>query len=189
MGVHGGVRPQETQLETTSHAKTMRFYHRWEYDAESVYWTMYAALLRVLPQASPKESKTSQRRLNESWKMLNNHTIPHEPQFKDFRNPLLEEDAQEIATSLLPAMEPVVQLLNDLALQVYPSYALLTPPPPYDDHLHEAMQRLILDYLIKHRDNPIPLVPGKLRPVSFGENPVTNRGTCWRASSDAHLPH
>ncbi|KAL7281095.1 hypothetical protein ACG7TL_004401 [Trametes sanguinea] len=175
--VHGGVPPKETQLQTSRRAKAMRFYHRWEYDAESVFWTMYAALLRVVPRDSPKESEQSQKKLNKNWRMLNEHIIPSEREAQDTRNPLLEQDFDEVAPCFLPAMQPVAQLVADIALHVYPSYAVMTPPPPHDDHLHEAMQRLILDYLVMHRDNPIPLIPGRLRPVEFGNSPVTNLGS------------
>ncbi|KAI9064958.1 hypothetical protein FKP32DRAFT_1675185 [Trametes sanguinea] len=175
--VHGGVPPLETLSASAARARQMTFYHLWEYDAESVFWTMYAALLRVVPKTSPKESEQSQDRLNRNWKMFYEHTIPRGCERDDTRNPLLDADEEKIAASLLPAMQEVALLIYNIARHVYPSYAVMTPPPPHEDHLHEAMQRLILQYLVDHRDNPIPLVPGKLRPVFHGDNPVINRGT------------
>ena len=44
-------------------------------------------------------------------------------------------------------MGKVGTLLCNLAQQVAPSYPLMDKPPPRADHLHEAMQRLILNYL------------------------------------------
>ncbi|OSC96681.1 hypothetical protein PYCCODRAFT_1420738 [Trametes coccinea BRFM310] len=182
--VHGGVPPRENQLDTSRRAKTMRVHHRWEYDAESVFWTMYAALLRVVPKATPQENKESQRRLYDNWQVLSGHTIPNWPQTHDTRDPLLEDDVDDLASCFLPAMEPLAQLVSEIALHVYPAYPAMTPPPPLDDHLHETMQRLILDYLVKHRDDPIPLVPGRLRPVSMRNVPIVNRGTGGVAIQD-----
>ncbi|KAI0772794.1 hypothetical protein BD413DRAFT_34262 [Trametes elegans] len=48
---HGGV-PPSTELrpeDISNLAKSVPFYHRWEYDAESVFWTLYSVLLRVIP--------------------------------------------------------------------------------------------------------------------------------------------
>ncbi|KAI9069028.1 hypothetical protein FKP32DRAFT_1600158 [Trametes sanguinea] len=175
--IHGGVPPRETVEETEARALGMTFFFRREYDAESIFWTMYAALLRVVPKASPKESEDSREALNENWKMLYEHTIPRGRRTRDSRNPLVDQSSAELRACLLPAMQDVALLIKSMARHVYPTYAVMTPPPPLEDHLHEAMQRLILQYLVDHRDNPIPLVPGKLRPVSVNDNPVINQHT------------
>ncbi|KAL7281861.1 hypothetical protein ACG7TL_003326 [Trametes sanguinea] len=174
--VHGGGVPRETRKDTEIRSFDLDFYHRWEYDAESIFWTMYAALLRVVPKASPKESEASQDALNTNWKMFHEHTIPRGHSTVDSRDPLLTLSLSAVCASFLPAMRRVALLIGEMSSHVYPSYAVMTPPPPHEDHLHEAMQRLILQYLVDHRDDPIPLVPGKLRPVSCGNNPVINRG-------------
>ncbi|OSD01864.1 hypothetical protein PYCCODRAFT_1468165 [Trametes coccinea BRFM310] len=174
--IHGGGVPQETEEETEIRALGMTFYHRWEYDAESIFWTMYAALLRVVPKTSPKESDRSRDKLDRHWKKFYEHTILREPSSEDSRDSLLDQTPVAFSASFLPAMRQVGLLIKSIARHVYPSYAVMTPPPPHEDHLHEAMQRLILQYLVDHRDDPIPLVPGKLRPVSCGDNPVINRG-------------
>ncbi|OSD01863.1 hypothetical protein PYCCODRAFT_1435875 [Trametes coccinea BRFM310] len=174
--IHGGGIPREKIRETEIRALEMPFYHRWEYDAESIFWTMYAALLRVVPKASPKESEESRKALDSNWKIFHEHTIPGGYPTVDSRDPFIALPPFALCASFLPAMRHVGLFIKDLARHVYPSYALMTPPPPHEDHLHEAMQRLILQYLVDHRDDPIPLVPGKLRPVSCGDNPVINRG-------------
>ncbi|OSC96926.1 hypothetical protein PYCCODRAFT_1428812 [Trametes coccinea BRFM310] len=130
--IHGGVPPLETDEEIEARARELPFSHRWEYDAESVFWTMYSALLQSAAQVTPR---------------------------------------------LLPAMAGVAPLLASLATHVFPSYTVMTPPPPHDDHLHEAMQRLILQYLVDNLDTPIPLLPGRLRPVANGADPVMHRGS------------
>ncbi|CDO68493.1 hypothetical protein BN946_scf184499.g18 [Trametes cinnabarina] len=174
--VHGGVPPEETVFETMERADGMPFYHRWEYDAESVFWTMYSALLRVVPLASPEETAESRLLLNQNWKRLYEHTIPETRDEDDSRNPLLDQKLSKVVRTFLPEMHKVGKLVYQIANHVFPSYAVMTPPPPHDDHLHEAMQRLILEYLVENRDNPIPLMQGSLRPVETGDSPVVNRG-------------
>ena len=44
---HGGLPRRDKLKDLQKIAKTMPVFHRWEYDAESVFWTMYAALLRA----------------------------------------------------------------------------------------------------------------------------------------------
>ncbi|KAI9060891.1 hypothetical protein FKP32DRAFT_1655441 [Trametes sanguinea] len=174
--IHGGGVPRETRADTEIRSLDLDFYHRWEYDAESIFWTMYAALLRVVPKASPKESEASREALNIHWKMFHEHTIPRGHSTVDSRDPLLILSLSAVCASFLPAMRKVALLIREISSHVYPSYAVMAPPPPNEDHLHEAMQRLILQYLVDHRNDPIPLVPGKLRPVSCGNSPVINRG-------------
>ncbi|CDO68436.1 hypothetical protein BN946_scf184707.g17 [Trametes cinnabarina] len=175
--IHGGVPPLEMDEEIEARAQDLPFYHRWEYDAESVFWAMYSVLLRVVPVASPTETASSQKGLNKAWKVLYEHAIPDETGEIDVRDLLLAESALQITPRFLPAMKGVVSLIVSLAKHVFPSYAVMTPPPPHDDHLHEAMQRVILQYLVDNLDKPIPLIPGRLRPVSSGDNPVVNRGS------------
>ncbi|KAI9070268.1 hypothetical protein FKP32DRAFT_1586278 [Trametes sanguinea] len=174
--VHGGVPPQEDREVIEARAENMPFYHRWEYDAESVFWTMYSALLRVVPQATPKETEVTQQLLNTTWKMLYEHKILDQPLQQDSREGLLAARLSEMTRTFLPEMKDVAKLLYDISMHVFPIFAVMTPPPPHDDHVHEAMQRLILQYLVDHLDKPIPLIPGRLRPVPGGDNPVVNRG-------------
>ncbi|CDO78256.1 hypothetical protein BN946_scf184827.g2 [Trametes cinnabarina] len=175
--IHGGVPPLELDEEIMARAGALPFYHRWEYDAESVFWTLYSALLRVVPAASPTETASSQKNLNNTWKVLYEHAIPDETGERDVRDPILTEVPKQVAQRFLPAMEGVALLIVNLAKHVLPSYAVMTPPPPNDDHLHEAMQRVTLQYLVDNLDKPIPLIPGRLRPVASGDNPVVNRGS------------
>ncbi|KAI0634272.1 hypothetical protein C8Q77DRAFT_1271109 [Trametes polyzona] len=139
------------------------FYHRWEHDAESVFWTMYSVLLRVLPEGSSSETEGTHKALVYVWKCLSDHTISDNKWTIDSRAPLLECTINQFSAPFLPEMRNVATTLHKIALQVIPSYAVMPSLPPYEDHLHEAIQRLILDYLVAHRDQDIPLQPGILR--------------------------
>ncbi|KAI0649937.1 hypothetical protein C8Q79DRAFT_357576 [Trametes meyenii] len=174
--VHGGVPPPATteRRPLVKLAQGITFYHRWEYDAESIFWTMYSALLRVLPAGTPEEiteTKESKRNLRANWKRLYEHVILDGPEDEDSRALLLKHSERKFKQAFLPLMEDVAGLLHKIALHVEPLYALMSPLPPYEDHLHEAMQRLILQYLVDHREDPIPLVPGRLRPVGDSNEP------------------
>ena len=66
-----------------------------------------------------------------------------------------------------PELQDVGRLLYAIACQVRCEYALWDPQPPHPDHLHEAVQRLILQYLVDHKDQDVKLTgnPTRLRPV------------------------
>ncbi|KAI0672314.1 hypothetical protein C8Q78DRAFT_741699 [Trametes maxima] len=179
--IHGGVPPPKTHSvrDLEALAEDIPFYHRWEYDAESIFWTMYSALLRVLPSGTSEETtetKETRKALRANWKLLYEHTIPDGPDDYDGRAPLLHQKRRKFKQAFLPIMEDVAVLLHKIALHVEPTYAVMSPLPPYEDHLHEAMQRLILQYLVDHQDNPIPLTPGLLRAFEGFDQPVMNRG-------------
>ncbi|KAI0634249.1 hypothetical protein C8Q77DRAFT_1110726 [Trametes polyzona] len=154
---HGGTVPLKRR-----EIQERPFYYRWEYDAESVFWTMYSVLLRVLPKGSSSESEETRKALIQAWKMLNDHTIP-DGWAKDSRGSLIMDDPEDFCAPFLPEIRDVATTLHKVALQVIPSYAMMPSLPPYEDHLHEAMQRLILDYLVAHRNHDIPLQPEMLR--------------------------
>ncbi|KAH9903406.1 hypothetical protein C8Q73DRAFT_785988 [Cubamyces lactineus] len=165
---HGGVRPSCSDADDLADvADALPFYHHPRYDAESVFWTLYATLLRVLPRGGV-ETEISERALRRDWAILTSHAIPDEgrlPVYRDQRNALLDSGRYIFITPFLPEMQDVADLLLLMVKQVLPSYALMTSPPPFYDHLHEALQRLILEYLVSHEANPIPLTVGALRPA------------------------
>ncbi|KAI0772799.1 hypothetical protein BD413DRAFT_34303 [Trametes elegans] len=164
---HGGIPPDAGYVddnfdqELGEVADTLPFYHRWEYDAESVYWTLFSVLIRVLPEDA-EFSPGAQQNLAQQWTRLASHTISDTPN-SDSRPPILQiTKMSHICPLFAKSMHDVALMLLKMSAQVAPSYALMPQLPPHDDHLHEAMQRLILDYLVTHLDNPIPLT-GELR--------------------------
>ena len=180
--VHGAERYRLFQdAEGTIHGGSIRsneavgdlepFTHKPEYDAESVFWSALSAIIRVQP-SDDVETDTSMLALADAWEALERHKIneqnPHRRRVMDFReyvflNHPLPEDYCDL---LLPSMEAVGVLLHKIAQQVAPSYPMMAKPPPRADHLHEAMQRHILEYLVEHRDKDIPLDPTRMRPTT-----------------------
>ena len=169
--IHGGIPPLRVRhKELQTKARAMPFYHRWEYDAESIFWTMYSALLRVTPVGFTEQPQdVSAVDLGFAWSTLRNHIITKEPRKADTRTPLLSNDSTVVLTALPPCMVPIGELLLRIIDHVLPSYPLMDILPPHDDHLHEAMERLILQYLVDNRDTPIPLKPHQLRPVYYSD--------------------
>ncbi|KAJ8482079.1 hypothetical protein ONZ51_g5594 [Trametes cubensis] len=165
---HGGIRPLYCDADDLADvAKALPRDHRPRYDAESIFWTLYATLLRVRPERGV-ETETSERALRRDWSILASHTVPGEarsPIYRDERNALLDCGRWIFVTPFLPEMQDVADLLLLMLKQVLPSYALMTTRPPFEDHLHEALQRLILEYVVAHEANPIPIIPGALRLV------------------------
>ncbi|KAI0356869.1 hypothetical protein OH77DRAFT_1588755 [Trametes cingulata] len=174
--IHGGCPPKCSRDELEKRSKTATFYHRWEYDAESIFWTMYSVLLRVLPKGY-QEDPARKRLMETAWAVLRDHTIPVDRASGDNRIQALEGLQEDFIGAFPDVMGPVADLLYDIRKHVVPAYPLMDPPPPHDDHLHEAMQRLILQYLFDHRDDPIPLTPGPLRAVEDDKPRVINLGT------------
>ncbi|KAI0325522.1 hypothetical protein GY45DRAFT_1330204 [Cubamyces sp. BRFM 1775] len=176
--IHGGIPPQGKDLyDLQDKAAAMPFYHRWEYDAESIFWTMYSALLRVTPVGfTETPGDTSATDLSNIWKTFQEHVIPKKPKMVDTRNALLS-DRRTLRSAFPPVMEPVADLVIRMIPHVLPPYPLMDQLPPHDDHLHEAMERLILEYLVNNRHDPIPLRPHTLRKLNFPDVHAANRGT------------
>ncbi len=161
--IHGGI-PPPLSMDTTDLESPPGFRHKLEYDAESIFWTAAASLLQVQP-AKEKDTAITCGNLKVMWTDFERHTIgerginrtdPREAAILDRMFP-------SYADAFLPCMRDVAALLFHMAQQVRPSYGLMSTPPPHDDHLHEALQRLILNYLVEHRDSDIELTPGVTR--------------------------
>ncbi|KAI0328209.1 hypothetical protein GY45DRAFT_1436346 [Cubamyces sp. BRFM 1775] len=169
---HGGVPRSGRRKDIQVVAQSMPFYHRCEYDAESVFWTMYSVLLRVLPLNS-QETIATGTALRTAWGILESHTIPKGEEvasYADRRSLILNYSESSFLAAFLPVMQDVGRMLFNVKEHVVPTWAIMDPPPPFEDHLHEAIQRHILSYLVEHEDNPIPLTPGVLRSIIAKED-------------------
>ncbi|TFK81817.1 hypothetical protein K466DRAFT_323716 [Polyporus arcularius HHB13444] len=106
----------------------------------------------------------------ELWKDLREHFIPDQPsRYRDTRDAIFMMGDTQWEEHFYPEMRDVAYLLFRISQQIAPEYEYWTPRPP-DDHLHEAVQRLILQYLVDHRDMDIPLLPGRSRPTQPEQN-------------------
>ncbi|KAI1791249.1 hypothetical protein LXA43DRAFT_1061457 [Ganoderma leucocontextum] len=149
--------PHPTKVQTPPH-----FFHRAEHDVESIYWSMISAVLRVRPQGIVEDSPMTHD-VGEVWMPLLTHRVPARPDtYTDPRQPLMDKSSEEWRAYFLDGMKDVGDLLEQISQQVNPEYALWGDRRQ-PDHLHEAMQRLIFQYIIDHED--VSLDPNNLRPI------------------------
>ena len=132
---------------------------------------MVCALLRVRPKGFKVEPYATGE-LATAWKFLNSHEIPdvHSPDapaFKDLRSLILDYTNLEWEDLFPQEMEDVAILMWEISQHVRPEYGLWKWEDNKfkADHLHEAVQRLIFQYLYEHRDKDIELDPTRLRPT------------------------
>ena len=162
--IHGG-RPRE-ELKYVD----IPFAHRPEHDVESVWWTMMSTLVRVHPANRPQEDFVPNA-LSSLWQHFSEHAIfANSSSLDDTRGCIMELNIRDWLKVFapFPEMEDLAHLLHDSARHVKSEYALWDPAPPHPDHLHEAVQRLILQYLVDHKDQDVKLTGDqtRLRPVN-----------------------
>ncbi|KAJ8516433.1 hypothetical protein ONZ45_g6258 [Pleurotus djamor] len=129
------------------------FEHQPRHDAESVFWCILSFLLRALPTtAKGPEDDVNNAKFNAIWKCFLDHSIPEDSE-SDTRCGLLLKH-QDWKKALHTDLSFVADLLDDLVKQVRPEYALLEPEPE-QFNLHEAMQRLLLKYIVLWKDQDV----------------------------------
>ena len=169
--IHGGRPPSLSRMKDMKAKKVpiVPFAHRPEHDVESVWWTMMSTLVRVQPANRPQEEFVPTS-LSLLWQAFSEHAIMADPSpLHDRRSTILARRIEEWLSDFapFPELQDVGRLLFAIACQVRCEYALWDPQPPHPDHLHEAVQRLILQYLVDHKDKDVKLTgdPSRLRPV------------------------
>ena len=152
------------------------FRHRPEHDVESIYWSMVSALLRAHPKGVDRESKAS-KAMTQTWDFLLSHDIPEQGSgASDDRQMIVTKTASQWQALFLGDMKDVGTLLFQISDHMLAEYALwgdgLQP-----DHLHEAVQRIILQYLVDHKQ-PIELDIEYSRPITAAKKATgTGRST------------
>ena len=184
---HGGRSPSARGIALDEidegSVPTPHYFHRAEYDVESVYWSMVCTLLRAHPRDAPKE-KYACDDVEKVWAKLLSHQIPMLPAGEDERTAILTKRNIAWRALFFQEMHDVARLLHQISRHIASEYALFDwdEGKYHEDHLHEAVQRLILDYLVSHRNNPIPLDPDHLRPT---DGPSMERKNAHVANSHA----
>ena len=154
-----GVSPPDLQEEYDTPRASC---HRPKHGVESVYWSLVWARLSVRPKGI-EEKPESVHAFEANWVNLLSHKVSARPSsYTDPRGLTLKQAEQRWRARFLGDMLDVGTLLFKIFRQIRPEYTLcgdeLQP-----DHLHEAVQRLILQYLVDHDD--IPLDPKNPRPI------------------------
>ncbi|KAF7431131.1 hypothetical protein PC9H_006851 [Pleurotus ostreatus] len=173
--------------EAKSAVKAPIFQHLPRHDAESVFWVIVVFLLRALPLGQRPKKDKNMKHLIPVWKCIASHEIKSDPgSFPfDLRAMLLssgwEQNLHKQLGSLAPMMEELVE-------QVKPEYSHLPAPPPDDFHLHEAMQRILLNYAIKFSgDSDILLNTKQGRIVFERKEPPAHRASTEISLDGQHL--
>ncbi|KAI0079506.1 hypothetical protein K474DRAFT_1696387 [Panus rudis PR-1116 ss-1] len=157
--IHGGINPRKIWLEhrlNEARAVPIPFEHKFHHDAESLFWILYSTCVEALPQGEDPELSPDYY----DW-LLAFFQQSREGEILDIRSSILNFSVEEFQKRCLHSkLASLGPLLHALAQQVRPEYAYL--PIVNESHLHEAMRRILLDFLVKMED-PIPLTPGQLR--------------------------
>ena len=149
---HGGTLKKDTKNEL--------FFHRPDHDVESIFWTLFSALLRAVPHDA-KETFSNDRYYIDTAQIFYSHNISS---VIDTRRILMQMTTDEFEKALHPGLRSLAPMLSKMVGQIQPEYDLLFPKPK-KEHLHKALHRLILQQLVEMESvsNPIPLSPGKKR--------------------------
>ncbi|KAI1787263.1 hypothetical protein LXA43DRAFT_716444 [Ganoderma leucocontextum] len=142
----------------------LTYVHRPEHDVESVFWTMLYALLLVKPKDG-KAEKNASPAFGRIWDTLNSHSIEENPG-EDCRNVIFDCRISTWMDAFDESMRDVGVMLCNIANQVKTEWALWESSARTPDHLHEAFQRIILQYLVDHSDKDVTLLPGQTRPTN-----------------------
>ena len=173
---HGGVYTEEMEEKYERNRKlcVTQFEHRPRHDAESVFWCIVVFLLLAVPLDSPPEDPLQLKDpdrfgLNCAWKYIANHEIGTPEDSGDSRLSLLH--SPQWGTWLHPELAHAEEFLLALAAQITPEWGLIEPAPRIF-HLHEAMQRIILQYidLWKTKEMDVKFDTGLIRPTEVPDN-------------------
>ncbi|KAJ8703526.1 hypothetical protein PTI98_002143 [Pleurotus ostreatus] len=132
------IRSSNTYSEDCS-LQVADFEHQPFHDAESVYWCIAAFVLLAKPLNNDIDE--GQRQLSQIWDFMAEHEVGNAV---DTRSALIS--GNDWAEWLHKDLSFISKLMTDLTRQIRPEWALLDPAPE-PLHLHEAMQRLILQYV------------------------------------------
>ncbi|KAL4250859.1 hypothetical protein ABKN59_008697 [Abortiporus biennis] len=145
---------------------TLPFGHRMDHDAEALFWFMVYCLLRFRPSVEgSKDSSAHLDLLQDVWQILESHRMVNpDTTISDARSELLTYTVRSWAKCLHPDLHACADLIHEMRSQILPEYALLDSPPE-EDHLHEAIRRLLLEHIVNMGED-IKLNPDALRPVT-----------------------
>ncbi|EJD48058.1 hypothetical protein AURDEDRAFT_183782 [Auricularia subglabra TFB-10046 SS5] len=129
-----------------------RAVHRPHHDAESCYWVTVHFLLTALPRVAGEDDGV--KLAEDIIQILEQNHFGH---FMDLRYTVASIRPRRWAQYLHPGLHCLDGFLATLSEAVYPLFDMFEPaPPPY--HLHEAMQRILLQEACRLLDSgPLPL--------------------------------
>ncbi|KDQ29953.1 hypothetical protein PLEOSDRAFT_1081624 [Pleurotus ostreatus PC15] len=138
---HGGHLSKKLQkaYKDNNALRSAHYEHQPRHDAESVYWCIVVFVLLAKPLNNDEDNNI--KGLCDIWSNIAEHEVG---KIQDSRMSLLQMNYWPLC--LHEDLSFIGPLMEDLSEQVGPEWALLTPAPK-PLHLHEAMQRLILNHV------------------------------------------
>ncbi|KDQ32500.1 hypothetical protein PLEOSDRAFT_153815 [Pleurotus ostreatus PC15] len=160
---HGGVYTKEMERKHKKNRKLCKtqFEHRPRHDAESVFWCIVVFLLLAVPSGSAPEDPLALDDPDEfgltcAWKCIANHEIG--------------QDGTGGCTQSSLTLKTFSWIWQIKSAQSGASLSRHLPPL----HLHEAMQRIILQYidLWKTQNKDVQFDTGRIRPAEIPDNRI-----------------
>jgi hypothetical protein len=142
---HGGTNLDEA---------TECFLHQPRHDVESVFWTIVSSVVRFILKNAPPEPTTNAQ-LAVAIDHLDSHVIMSDK--PDSWTGMVDWETESFRTALHPGLALLAPMLSAMCAQIRLEYSYISPPP-WKEHLHEAMQRLLLQWIVDMESNPIPLI-------------------------------
>lgn len=184
---HGVPRIHKTDV------KDIKYLHRPDHDVETTFWSMIYASMQLSGPEDQKDDCGHGKHVDQSlsdharftWSRIHGHYIRWADRDadklpKDSRDVLLVYTEEDWREALHPAVACLAPLFVQMARQIYPEYGLLATPPP-QEHLHEAMRRLLLAHIMSMGD-PVPLDPKNPRVMPLKLAPMNLDDTReWRS--------
>ena len=160
---HGFTPP--SLIDHTEFQSDIQYVHRPEHDVESIFWTMLYVLLLVKPKDS-EPAKYASPAFGRIWGPLSSPSINSPDSGEDdCRNVIFERHISTWMDAFDGSMRDVGKMLCRIAGQIKTEWALWEGSANAPDHLHEAVQRIILQYLVDHWDDDVVLLPDQMRPT------------------------
>lgn len=123
--------------------------HQPRHDAESIYWVIVAFLFRSIPISPTEETENKIRTYSKFYATLLNHHADYGPFLPDERVAFLElTDPIGWSFYLHNDFENISGMMASLTALIAPEYESLANDLP-QDHLHEGMQRILLDQIME----------------------------------------
>ena len=153
-GLTHGAHPPDAQAarEIRKRDEDIPSIYRPEHDVESAFWSFFVTTLQLVPIGAGADERS--RRFHNIWRVLLEHEACSELDERD--NMILDvmtgQGPRYFKGVLHPQLEPVLaRLLWQLAQQITPEYALLSQSIA-PDHLHEAVRRILLQFMVDMED-------------------------------------
>ena len=136
--------------------------HQPRHDVESYFWMLALYLLQAVPEGVTAVDYNLERYQEEMRTIM--HLAARADAGGRSRSTFLTGDELFYQRRLHPGLAMLAPLIAELAHQTQPEWEFLSEPLPAD-HLHEAFHRILLKWIVKLKETPLPVQIAEKRPV------------------------